>query len=283
MGQSSVLGDGSLISATSFFEKKFKEKSGLSWKDRLAAPRPGKYMFIERNYEEDSSSEEENDEKPQKTKKGEQQKEEKKAVESTLPAQVQSLLSFIFDQQYFLSAMADMSYDANKLPLGKLSKRTLQTGFQILKDLSELVADPALAMSKYGTGFVPATEQLSNRYFSTIPHAFGRNRPPVVRNEELIKREVVLLESLMDMGIANEILKSSSKEADSIHPLDKQFQGLGLEEMTPCRFSSARLNRGFEAYKSQVDKKSTEFKELQDYLLKTQGHTHSIRCKVTYS
>ncbi|OXV09109.1 hypothetical protein Egran_03129 [Elaphomyces granulatus] len=260
-GQSSLLGDGSLMSATRLFEKKFKDKSGLSWKDRLAAPRPGKYMFIERSYEEDSSSEEEDNKKPQKRKKEEQPEEEKKVVESTLPAQVQTLLAFIFNQQHFLSAMADMSYDANKLPLGKLSKRTIQTGFQILKDLSELLTNPSLGVSRYGIGLNPAVEQLSNRYFSTIPHAFGRNRPPVVGNEQLIKKEVELLESLGDMGIANEIIKSS-KEVDSIHPLDKQFQSLCLEEMTP------------------LDNNSTEFKELEDYLLKSQGHTHSIRFKV---
>lgn len=237
-----MLGSGSLDDARRQFEKKFRDKSGLSWNNRLDPPVRGKYTFIERNYEDDSSSEDEDDgkAKSKKKKSGEAQKEdeeEQKPVESTLAKPVQNLIAFIFNQQYFLSTMAQMSYDANKLPLGKLSKRTLQTGFQILKDLSELIAMPSLATDKYNMSFTAATEELSNRYFTTIPHVFGRNRPPVINNGALIKREVELLEALTDMEIANEIVKGS-KDADTIHPLDRQYLGLGMQEMTPRKFLS---------------------------------------------
>jgi poly [ADP-ribose] polymerase len=43
-------------------------------------------------------------------------------------------MALIFNQQFFASTMMEMSYDANKLPLGKLSKRMLASGFK-LKDL----------------------------------------------------------------------------------------------------------------------------------------------------
>ncbi|KAL2863670.1 putative poly(ADP)-ribose polymerase PARP [Aspergillus lucknowensis] len=251
-GQSSHLGDGTLDNAKAIFEKKFKDKSGLAWKDRLKPPKSGKYTFIERNYEESD----EDDEKDSKV-----VKEPSKVVESKLPKAVQNLISFIFNQEYFLSTMAQMSYDAKKLPLGKLSKRTLQMGFETLKELAELAATPSLASSRYGMQLRPAMEQLSNRYFTTIPHVFGRNRPPVLDNETYIKKEVELLETLTDMEVANSILKDASKVED-VNPLDRQYEGLGMQEMTP------------------LDHASTEFRELESYLRQSRGATHNVRYKV---
>ncbi|GIK00388.1 hypothetical protein Aspvir_004411 [Aspergillus viridinutans] len=254
-GSSALLGDGTLQRAKFEFEKKFKDKTGLKWEDRLSTPKSNKYTFIERNYEE-SDDEDDNADKMDVDKK-----EDKKPVESTLPQAVQKLLTFIFNQQHFLSTMASMSYDAQKLPLGKLSKRTLTTGFQILKDLSELVTNPTLASSRYNTTFQDAAQDLSNRYFTTIPHVFGRNRPPVLATDQQIKTEVDLLEALTDMGVANEIMKDS-RDAEMMNQLDRQYQGLGMQEMTP-------LNRT-----------STEFRELEAYLNNSRGSTHHLRFSV---
>ncbi|KAL3482347.1 poly polymerase catalytic domain-containing protein [Aspergillus californicus] len=249
-GQSAHLGNGTLDNAKTYFEKKFKDKSGLAWKDRLNNPKNGKYTFIERNYEE---SDDEEDKKIVKR--------QSKTVESKLPAAIQRLVSFIFNQDHFLSTMAQMSYDVKKLPLGKLSKRTLQTGFETLKELAELAATPSLAMSRYGMQLRPAMEQLSNRYFTTIPHIFGRNRPPVLDNEVYIKKEVELLETLTDMEVANKIMKDSTQVED-VNPVDRQYAGLGMQEMTP------------------LDHTSTEFHELQKYLTESRGSTHRLNYRV---
>ncbi|OJJ96397.1 hypothetical protein ASPACDRAFT_81570 [Aspergillus aculeatus ATCC 16872] len=257
-GQHALLGDGSLSRAEAEFQKKFKDKSGLTWEKRLEPPKNNKYTFIERNYEEDSEDEDE-DEAPAAKKKVE--KKPKVEVKSALPVQVQDLMAFIFNQEFFLSTMAAMSYDAKKLPLGKLSKRTLQTGFQALKDLSELVTDPALAASKYGMSFQGAAEFLSNKYFTTIPHVFGRNRPPVLTQGDLLKREIELLETLTDMEVGNNIMKDA-EDAEMIHQLDRQFQGLGMNEMTP------------------LVRTSTEFQELETYLVRSRGASHSVGLKV---
>ncbi|KAL6240017.1 hypothetical protein BDW75DRAFT_196742 [Aspergillus navahoensis] len=255
-GQSAHLGDGTLDNAKRHFEKKFRDKSGLAWKDRLNPPKNNKYTFIERNYEESDGED------------GEDEKADNKLVKqpsnipaSKLPAPVQNVISFIFNQKYFLETMAQMSYDANKLPLGKLSKRTLMSGYETLKELAELAATPSLAGSKYGMQLRPAMEQLSNRYFTTIPHVFGRNRPPVLDNQTYIKREIELLETLTDMEITNSILKDASKIED-VNPLDSQYAGLGMQEMTP------------------LDHASIEFKELEKYLSGTRGATHGVRYRV---
>ena len=79
-------------------------------------------------------------------------------------------MELIFNAQYFAATMASLNYDSNKLPLGKLSKATISRGFQVLKDLSNLIDDPSLA-SNYGQPFPQAIEQLSNSFYSIIPHA----------------------------------------------------------------------------------------------------------------
>jgi poly [ADP-ribose] polymerase len=163
-----------------------------------------------------------------------------------------------------------MKYDANKLPLGKLNQRTLLQGFETLKRLADLLAHPELAMPVHGTTYAAAVNDLSNLYYSYIPHDFGRNRPPLISNDEMLKREVEILESLSDMSIAEEIMKISADKSrgaagsrDAVHPLDRQYAGLNMAEMTP------------------LDSASAEFQLLNEYLVQTHGGTHAyLRLRV---
>ncbi|CAI7590850.1 unnamed protein product [Penicillium glandicola] len=256
-GQSDCLGDGSLALARRQFEKKFKDKSGLRWENRLDTPKKGKYTFLERNYEEDDEEEE----SVKKEKKIKEEDDVKPMAESVLSTGLQDLMSFIFNRQNVLDTLAAMSYDANKLPLGKLSDRTLKSGFLVLKQISELMITPSEAHEKYGEPYSEAIQTLSNRYFTLIPHVFGRHRPPTLNTSGQIKKEIDLLEALTDMDVANEIMVSSKMD-DNIHPLDRQFESLGMEEMT------------------ELDHKSTEFIVLENYLQNSRGETHSMNYKV---
>lgn len=184
------------------------------------------------------------------------------SVQCTLEPPVQRLMELIFNQQYFAQAMTALNYDVNKLPLGKLSRATINRGFQALKNLAALFNDPSLAATEYQTSLPAAIEQCSNQYYSLIPHAFGRNRPPIIQNTVFLKKELELLESLGDMKDAAELMKNTLKDGGGVHPLDLQFKGLGMEEMEP------------------VDPNSPEFEELSAYLTKTKGDTHSVDYQV---
>ncbi|KAL2356801.1 poly polymerase catalytic domain-containing protein [Cryomyces antarcticus] len=264
-GASKILGDGSLTTAKREFEKKFKDKSGLKWTDRLDPPVKGHYTFIERSYEPDPAADEAEDLPGAGSRKQSKPSTEsdKAKVESTLAMPVQQLMQLIFNQQYFQSAMTAMNYDANKLPLGKLSKRTMQSGYEALKSLAELFVNHDLAEQVHGTDYYSAVLEMSNKYYTNIPHSFGRQRPPIINNDDMLKREVELLDSLSDMSIADEIMKGAKEDVtDAVHPLDRQYQGLGMSEMTP------------------LDRESSEFTQLQDYLLKTHGATHYMKFEV---
>lgn len=236
----------------------------MTWEKRNEDPKPGKYAFIERSYDPDSDDEEDEDDAKAVKKEGDEdgKEEELPAPECTLDKPVKELMELIFNQQYFQATMTSLNYDANKLPLGKLSKATIKRGFQQLKDLAALMDDPTLALSKWSMTPGSATEHLSNTYYSLIPHAFGRNRPPIIRDNILLKKEIELLESLSDMKDAAEIMKIDRKTKDTVHQLDRQFQGLCLEEMTV------------------LDHKSNEFTVLEEYLNISRGATHHINYEV---
>jgi poly [ADP-ribose] polymerase len=247
-----MLGNGDHESALAEFEKKFKAKSGLSWDDRAGEPKAGKYAYVERSYNPDSDEEDDVDAGADGNGEDEIKRE---VAECTLQPPVQDLMKLIFNQSYFDATMSDLNYDANKMPLGKLSKGTIARGFQALKDLS-VQLDSTAANSRQ------EIERLSNLYYSVIPHAFGRNRPPVIHDNTLLKKEIELLESLSDMKDAAAMLKSTLKDDSGIHQLDRQFNGLKMNEMSP------------------LDPKSQEFTELETYLNDSKGATHHLSYKV---
>ena len=246
---------GSLAEALRQFEKKFKDKSGLAWSQRGEKPKPGKYAFVERSYDAESDEEEEEEEAA-----GAAAKEKKGPPKSTLEPAVQELMQLIFNQEYFNNTMAHLNYDAKKLPLGKLSKATITRGFEVLKDLAAVIDDNNAAQA-YGKSFAAVVEDLSNAYYSVIPHAFGRNRPPVIRDLDGLKREIELLESLSDMKDAQLIMKVDKIDSD-IAQVDRQFKGLGMREMTP------------------LDPAGAEFGNLETYLQESRGATHGHKYSV---
>lgn len=253
-----MLGSGSLDDALKNFEKKFKDKSGLKWADRGEKPKAGKYVFVERSYDPDS--EDEKDDKDAAKAGAERERDDYTPPKCTLQPPVQSLMELIFNTSYFEATMAALNYDSAKLPLGKLSKATITRGYQALKELSDLLDDSSLAQN-YQMSAHQATEHLSNLYYSTIPHSFGRNRPPVIHTDEQLKREIELLESLTDLKDADLIMKKE-KKTDDIHPLDSRFKSLGMQEMTP------------------LESDTDEFTGISDYLLKTCGATHHVNYEV---
>ncbi|KAL9010337.1 MAG: hypothetical protein Q9173_004721 [Seirophora scorigena] len=261
-GQMKTMGPQSLEGALKDFDKKFKDKSGYVWEDRGEPAKKGKYTFIEKSYEDDSE-----DEKPASEKKDEPKEEEEEdtETESKLPRQTQRLIELIFNQNHFNSVLEGIGYNAEKLPLGKLSKATLKQGFDYLNELASLIKHPKLAASKHQMSQKEAIEEYSNKYYSTIPHDFGRRRPTPINNQDILRTEISMLDTLTDMEVANTIMKTTTdkkKDAEAVNMLDKRFGELNLDEMTP------------------LDHKSDEYKMLADYLVKSSGQAHGIRYRL---
>jgi poly [ADP-ribose] polymerase 2/3/4 len=76
-------------------------------------------------------------------------------------------------------------------------------------------------------------------------------------------KEIELLENLTDMRLANEIMKSAKAGTDaSINLLDRQYEGLGMQEMTPLEIVSQ------------------EYVQLRDYLKNSVVYIHNIAYRV---
>lgn len=209
--------------------------------------------YVEKNYNPDSDDDEDDDAGATNGNGGGAKASDEPEPETKLTKPIQNLIELIFNQKYQQEALSAMNYDTKKMPLGKLSKGTISRGFQALKDLAAVI-DDATAHQEI--------EQLSNRYYSVIPHDFGRNRPTVINTNVLLKREIDLLESLSDMKEASDMLKASLKDDSDLNQLDRQFQTLGMEEM------------------EALDQKGSEFNELSNYLTKTRGFTHNVNYAV---
>lgn len=135
--------------------------------------------------------------------------------------------------------MTSLNYDANKLPLGKLSQNTLKKGNLVLKEISEVLADPKMTLSKYKASQPDVLARLTSRYYTIIPHVFGRNVPPIIDTVARLKREAELIESLGDMEIATEIMAKVLSCTD-MHSIEK-VANIGKVNVMDCHFESLQL------------------------------------------
>ena len=217
-GQKSMFyAPGGLDGAVKAFKKKFREKTGLAWEDREAEPKKGKYTVIEKDYSDDT-------EEPAPAAEEEKTKQEDATPEpeSKLHPEVNVLMDHIFNPDLMLRTMSSYGLNTNKLPLGKLSTKTITAGYLALKSLSTALAATTLDQSELAA--------LTARYYTVIPHDFGRLQPPVINNLRQLTAELKMLQTLRDLEIANEIMK---RPAGADNRLEALYAGLNLEECAP--------------------------------------------------
>lgn len=258
-GASQVKGPWPSASAINEFKKQFKSKSGVAWPQRFGmVAAKGKYTWLERAFEEDSKAEG----------SGSNSKEEEPIPDSKLSPELQAFCNLIFSSKLIDAHLSSMNYDANKLPLGKLAKSTVLNGFTALKKLADVVEHPDGDMAKSLGGFQTACETLTSEYYSIIPHVFGRTRPTVISNQDLLRRELNLVDALGDMEIAHKLITTSINVDDDgkpLNPLDAHFRSLGLNSMDP------------------VAQNSSEFEALARYISDTHGQTHHFKSEIVHA
>ncbi|GAV09038.1 hypothetical protein RvY_18641-2 [Ramazzottius varieornatus] len=210
-GQCSFEGPFALKAAMSFFEKKFKDKTGNAWTDRDNFEiKPKKYQMLEMAAA-DEEDEEPADavgavvETPKKTAKS--------SVKCSLDEVTQKLVQLIFDTDMFQGTMKELRLDTKKMPLGKLSKAQIAKGFTALEDIEKAIQS--------GEGNLA---QLSSQFYTVIPHDFGRNVPPTIATLEEVQQKFDDLATLGDIEIAQSLQKSvKNEDEDEQHPLDVQY------------------------------------------------------------
>ncbi|KAG9101442.1 hypothetical protein FS749_006946 [Ceratobasidium sp. UAMH 11750] len=233
------------------FKKQFKSKTAANWEDRKTmVPKKGKYTWLEREFEAEVGSDDENQDGADVKKEEAVDEDDEPAgppPECTLHELVQDACRLIFSKDIMNAHLMAMKYDANKLPLGKMSKATILNGFAALKKLSEVIDNPNGDLAKELGGYSKACAELSGRYYSVIPHDFGRMKPVIIDNNDILKRELELVDSLGDMSLTASLMAPKKKITSKIHELDAQLASLDLESI------------------DVVDPKSSEFANVLKY------------------
>uniref|UniRef100_A0A8C0HCJ5 Poly [ADP-ribose] polymerase n=1 Tax=Chelonoidis abingdonii TaxID=106734 RepID=A0A8C0HCJ5_CHEAB len=220
VGQSKLSPFPSLEAAKKDFEKKFREKTKNSWAERENfVAHPGKYTLIEVQH-----GAEEEQEVTVKVSDGGRSKQ--RTLPCSLDKATQELVSLIFSNDMFKEAMQTMNIDVKKMPLGKLSKQQIAKGFEALEAIETALQEQPLSCRQL--------EELSSRFYTIIPHSFGRARPPPINTQEIVQAKKDMLLVLADIELAQS-LQAQKKEEEEVkveevpHPLDKDYELLKCE------------------------------------------------------
>ncbi|XP_007950274.1 protein mono-ADP-ribosyltransferase PARP3 [Orycteropus afer afer] len=244
VGQSKLSHFPSLEAAKKDFEKKFRDKTKNSWAERdHFVAHPGKYTLIE------VQGEDETQEAVVKVSGGPMETVVQRVQPCSLDPATQKLITNIFSKDMFKNAMTLMNLDVKKMPLGKLSKQQIARGFEALEAL-----EMALKAPMDGS---PSLEELSSRFYTVIPHNFGRIRPPPINSLELLQAKKDMLLVLADIELA-QTLQAAPEEEKKVeevpHPLDRDYK------LLKCQLQL-------------LDSGAPEYKVIQTYLEQT-GSTY---------
>lgn len=206
------------------YNKKFSEKTR------------GGYIEVHITYDDEVTE-------PQPVKKA--LREETKTESSKLDQRVKDLINLIFDLKTISSTLAEIGYDAKKMPLGKLSQESIKRGMEVLKQIDE-------ALEKNTKADI---SNLSSQFYSLIPHDFGFKHMSnfIINSTEKLKEKIAMLENLTDMKIATTILEQTNS---NLSPVDEHY---------------IKLKCGI----SPIDRTDPLFGLLDSYVTNTHAKTHN--------
>ncbi|XP_053163184.1 poly [ADP-ribose] polymerase 1 [Hemicordylus capensis] len=218
--------------AIEHFLRLYEEKTGNAWHSNNFTKYPKKFYPLEIDYGQDEEAV-----KKLTVSAG---------TKSKLPKPVQDLIKMIFDVESMKKAMVEFEIDLQKMPLGKLSKRQIQSAYSILNEVQQAVSDD---------GTDSQILDLSNRFYTLIPHDFGMKKPPLLNNLDYIKSKVEMLDNLLDIEVAYSLLRSGGQDGDK-DPIDVNYEKLKTDIKV-------------------VDKDSEEAKIIKQYVKNTHASTHN--------
>ncbi|GMH03906.1 hypothetical protein Nepgr_005745 [Nepenthes gracilis] len=225
-------------SAIQEFEQKFYAKTKNYWSNRTDfVSYPKCYTWLEMDYS-----------------KKEQEPAQEKPCSSTdvlsretkLEHRVAQFISLICDISMMRQQMMEIGYNAEKLPLGKLSKSTILKGYDVLKRIADVL----------GQSNRKLLEQLSGEFYTAIPHDFGFRKMCefVIDTPQKLKSKIEMVEALGEIEVATKLLKEDVEMQED--PMYSQYQRLCCEL-------------------TAVETDSEEFTMIEKYLKNTHAKTHS--------
>lgn len=216
------------------FNKKFREKVGYHWVDRATKePIPRKYELLKIDHSGDSKQEENIGESGDVK------------VESKLDQVTKELIQLLFQEDLYLDALKEFDIDVRRMPLGKLTTDQIEKGVTVLKEIEQKIQNGASSTDN------AEFQRLSSRFYTVLPHDFGRQRPPTINTQDRLQKCFDMCNVLRDVEKAKDMMNdataSSSENSGSAKArakVDVQYDQLnsdmrlleeGSEEMNMVR------------------------------------------------
>ena len=194
------------------FKDKFFDMTGNRWDERYAfEKKPRKY-----NLSELDDGNEDSDEKKKGKKKGEGGEKAKRCGDPTsanpsengsaMCDRLRKLIALMFDKDMMYAQLKSMSVDVEKMPLGKISRKQIQSAYAILNALSEALQCTPVSRARL--------VDCSNRFYTLVPHNFGDDPPVVIDTVEMVNEKNDLLGVLCDLETANALMDAVDKSEE---------------------------------------------------------------------
>ncbi|PHU22660.1 Poly [ADP-ribose] polymerase 1 [Capsicum chinense] len=215
------------------FKRLFLEKTGNSWEaweqKKNFQKQPGRFFPLDIDYGVDD--------KPTT-------KRNLNDTNSKLAPPLMELMKILFNVEAYRAAMMEFEINMSEMPLGKLSKRNIQKGFEALTEIQSLLSGTNLDTTAKETLLVDA----SNRFFTVIPSI----HPHVIKDEDDFKLKIKMLEALQDIEIASRLVGFDIANDDT---LDEKYKKLHCD-ITP------------------LPHQSEDYRVIEKYLQSTHAPTH---------
>lgn len=182
---------------------------------------------------------------------------------STLPPGVQALVSYIYDEATSaLTSTVNARITANGIetPLGILTIGQIEKGEAILDELYRLFKE-----GKPDPRRDEEMARLSGEFYTVIPHRIGRSRSAV--QEAVIDTFEEFQAKQETLQLMKDMLKVNGDGGENIlfdSQIDQKYRALGCEI-------------------GWIEPGSSAFRELEDYVVRSQVKSHNVRVKHIYT
>lgn len=142
-------------------------------------------------------------------------------VKSQLDDRVLNIMQLMFDEKIMVDTLIAFNIDLEIMPLGKISKIEIDAAFDVLTRLKILC-------SADGIQHEPKTKfkicELSNQFYSFVPHAFDVRRPTKIETPALVNEKWNMLHNLKELHFAYGLINGATNVLEN--PFDECFRKL---------------------------------------------------------
>ena len=239
------------IEGKTIFAKQFKAKTGNVWGTKNFVKKDTKYFLSQISYEDDLKNVKIDDTKM-------------KIPDSKLDKRVQDLIKMLSDIKSLEKTLISLEIDIKKLPLGKIKQSQLKSAEDKLNEIAKMISETDDNSDDDDSNDIEEDISLnqltkeSSSFYTMLPMAFGRKRPPVIDTTEMIQKYKDIITELKNIAVTVKIQADIKVDEN---PLDSIYSSMNT-------------------FISPVDKMSKTWLLVDSYIKSTHGPTHGPKLEL---